>query len=817
MQVNTEFWGSPETWTTPSETQAQNAEIKLINWTGSRTPTMWVGGYDAAGESYYVTGDPPKPEKTPLAWGIGINSAICKPRYGFIGYTMTDSQTYASPMWYTRNIRFDESKPLDYCPQYGNYGITTRSCGWGTRVSPSVSAISSGSVAAGGILSFNYQNIVIYPTVEIAKSVTPSSSHPFGIQKFNYGSTPVSLDEYFSGGTSRFPNPAKDEYPYILAVKIGKWYLGGQPIYNDDAYVSGERNELTRNFISGRFNEQCKGREYAIGVELKYYNSTSTRHPKMQNDFYTLYPVTLYDSTLSGYCYNREGFVVGLQPNTALDDEQKAWIMADASDGNYPVFCNNGKYEYRAIQSYYGDTYRNQAIMIALWENATKDEVLRDVAFLGFWFSEDETTARRALTGENCNDSKMHIPVFDSKGVTTGEWKSGTDAALEPNAKWGDPFNDSPYNPQGGGDDDDFGDLENRAQWGRINNNLNVYLLRDYQFDDFVTAVNTAYRTNPDGVTQWELDFNGANPSDYIVSTFVTPLILPKTDINFNIKLGALTFEDINVPKYAYSAVDEFDNIAGMFDCGDVTVNAYYGDFRDYAPYTNIELYLPLASTVKIEPEFFIGHTLNVKCFYDVYTMSICYGIYRDKTTLYKTVNGVGGAEIPLTSMRMGDYQNNVHNIEQALKQNEMRGAFGILSMGASAAAAVATGNAGIGTAVGLMGGGGVFTSLNDRQYLYYKLEHTQPAPSGTTAAEAQNGFCVGGYYPILFIKRAKMQSGYDADIYSHTVGNACLIQSKIKDMRGLIKCSSVDLSGIPATAEEIKAIGDALASGVYV
>lgn len=812
MQVNTDFWGSPETWATPSVTQAQNAEIKLINWTGSRTPTMWEGGYNATGDSYYVTGDPPKPEKTPVAWGIGINSAICKPRYGFLGYTMTDSQTYASPMWYTRNIRFDESKPFDFCPQYGNYGVSQRSCGWGRRVSPSVSSISSSATAAGGILSFNYQNIVVYPTLEIAKSVTPSASFPYGIQKFNSGSIPVSIDEYFSGGTSRFPNPAKDEYPYILAVKIGKWLLGGQPIYSGDTYVSGERNEITRNYISGRFNEQCKGREYAIGTELKYANSTSTRHPKMQNDFYTLYPVTLYDSTLSGYCYNSEGFLVGLQPNTALDDEQKAWIMADASDGNYPVFCNNGKYEYRAIQSYYGDTYRNQAIITALWENATKDEVLRDVAFLGFWFSEDETTARRALTGENCNDSKMHIPVFDSKGVTTGEWKSGTDAANEPNAKWNDPFNDSPYNPQGGGDDDDFGDLENTHMQNRIPTTLNIYLMNGETYENFVQAVNGIYASDPQGVTQWTLDFNGANPSDYIVASYATLLDLPVQNETIHPRLGNISTPFSNIDVYQLG-----DN-TGIFDCGSVQFNAYYNDFRDYAPYTTAQIYIPLCGTVDIEPEFFVGHSVNVVYFYDVLTMSLAAGIYRDAYTLYKVVNGSAGAEIPLTSMRMGDYQNAIHNIEQSLKRSDFNIAMSTFTSGASLVGAVASGGASVATGAGIVGGGGgLISNLMAKQDLQYQMQHTVPKPSGTTAAEAQNGFCVGSLYPILFIKRAKMQNGYDADIYSHTVGNACLMQSKIKDMSGLIKCSNVDLSGIPATAEEINAIQTALQNGVYV
>jgi hypothetical protein len=85
--------------------------------------------------------------------------------------------------------------------------------------------------------------------------------------------------------------------------------------------------------------------------------------------------------------------------------------------------------------------------MCALWKNPTKEGVMRDVAYLGFWFADDIETASMGFTGEDCNSSKMHIPLFDEDGLTTGKWLSGTDAAEADNAKWQDPFKSNPYNP----------------------------------------------------------------------------------------------------------------------------------------------------------------------------------------------------------------------------------------------------------------------------------------------------------------------------------------------------------------------------------
>ena len=801
MQVNTEFWGEEIEWLTPSNATLQSAGVKTINFNTATLPDYWSSGYRATGERSYSLDEPPKPEQTPTAWGIGKLSALSNPLYGFAGYSNTATgspYSDASVTPYTRDMRLDKNTPLSMCPQCYSYGVGS-DVGWTYRVYPNGSA---NNCVCGGVTKFNYQNIVVYPMLKVCKKVPHSTSYKYGIQE---RSGYVSISDYFDGNS-----PVKDEYPYIMAVIIGNWYMGGQPVYNNGVYVSGQRNSYVGNNFSLRFNEPLKGTEYNTSVRMWYQGQERERSPQIQEDFYIMYPTVLYDSCLSGYYQNRIGHLYSMENYTIADDIEKAWTLS--TNGNFPPIAQNGHYDIEAIQEYDGTNYTRNYIVVALWENATKDEVLRDVAFLGFWFSEDATTAQRALTGELCFDNKMHIPVFDSKGVTTGEWKSGTDAANEPNAKWNDPFNDSPYNPQGGGGDDDFGDLENIHTKNRYPTTLNIYLMSGAEYANFVQAVNGIYANDPQGVSQWTLDFNGANPSDYIVASYATALDLPTQSNSVHPKLGNITTPFDNITAYLLGA----DN--GIFDCGSIQFNAYYNDFRDYAPYTTAQLYIPLCGTVDIEPEFFVGHSVNVVYFYDVLTMSLAAGIYRDAYTLYKVVNGSAGAEIPLTSMRMGDYQNAIHNIEQSLKRNDFNIAMSTFTAGASLVGAVASGGATLATGAGIVGGGGgLISNLMAKQDLQYQMQHTVPKPSGTTAAEAQNGFCVGSFYPILFIKRAKMQSGYDANIYSHTVGNACLIQSKIKDMSGLIKCSNVDLSGIPATAEEINAIQTALQNGVYV
>lgn len=810
MQINTDFWGDPSTWSTTTGAELA-AEIKGINWNSPNLQTYWSGGYSATGDNNYVWSAPPKPEVTPIAWGIGKDSALAQPQYMFMGYSNPVNGSPfvdANVTEYTRDLRLDK-KTLDFCPQRQSYGVS-EGFGWRNRVYPSANAISNVNCQCGGILTFNYQNIVLYPMLKIARRVEHSNSYRYGLQEY---SQYVTIDEFFTGGTTRFPNPAKNDYPLILAVVINSWYLGGQPVYSGGQYVSGARSSIVNNNISMRFNEPCKGKDYYKSVSYKYNNIVQQKTPEISDDYYTMYPAVMWNSNLSGYYYNRLGYEYTLIGYTEADDEEKAWTLpknSSASNINYPVILQNGKYNIEAIQAYDGTNYYNTGIVIAIWDTTqtetTKDDILKDVAYLGFWFSEDATTAQRALTGAGCVDDKMHIPIFDSKGVTTGEWKSGTAAAQESNATWGDPFEDSPYIPSSGGDDNDFGNLNNSVYRGINFYNLKMYALTETQLLTFLSTVNAMY-TGDNDTLQMDLDFKGSNPNDYIIGLYGYPFDIPNLTSLVTINLGPV---DTGVQCRSVA-----DNFYGELSFGSMYIAPYYNDFRDYEPYTSIELYVPLCGTVKLDPALYIGHTINLYYVFDPSTGNLSAKICRDNI-VDKILDGAICVQIPITSANMGDYQRSIHQIKTQILKTAIDAGRSMLPNSSFAMSAMSDNIGGmvasapknpisVGIDVGLKAG-----------EIRYELTHTQPHISTTGTADPLNALNMDNH-AFVFIKRAKMLAGYDAETYSHTVGNACLIQSKIGDMSGFIKCSNVDLSGIPATADEINAIQTALQNGIYV
>ena len=524
-----------------------------------------------------------------------------------------------------------------------------------------------------------------------------------------------------------------------------------------------------------------------------------------------------YDTTfVSNYCDKEQSFGDIKYSQRPLLYTKTNDVFSEIKEGYY-LQTDFGQFRATSIYEVSGSDTFTKAQILAL--------IKHEVAFYGFkfyiqWGNSDASTFE-------VGSDDLFLPKFDEHLITTGRYVSGSAALTAPNATWGNVFDDSmptydkDYNPkpdEKNKDENDSGDLYNSGSFNKFPSCLTAYAMSLEKFQSVLQSINSMYQTDTDGVKQWELDFKGSNPSDYIVGAYVSVCNFGISESTYPITIGPVDLS-VAVPSMVANKILFTDS--GYFDCGSVDIDHFYSDFRDYAPYTQLELYLPLCGTVDLDTAYFMGHSVSVTYYYDYNTMSCSACIYRDGITLYKVVNGSIGAEIPLTSMRMGDYQNAIHALEQAQKQNEIRMATAMVSMGISAAgllAAPATGGATLGlTALGLNGVKSGIETANAVEDINYNIEHKQPTPAQTGASEAQNAFCVGSMYPYLFIKRAKMLEDFDAEIYGHTVGYACNVNAHIGDMSGYTVATNIDTSGINATVDEINAIKQAFSKGVYI
>lgn len=436
---------------------------------------------------------------------------------------------------------------------------------------------------------------------------------------------------------------------------------------------------------------------------------------------------------------------------------------------------------------------------------------IKQVALLGFAFCLNPSDVQ-GIIGEN---NSICLPVFDNNGITTGKYKQGIECRELPNFTWRDDVWDkNKYNPYQQRDDIDQGDLDNSGRWNMFPATLKAYAMDFNDIAVLINSLNDLYSASQHPIEQNMIDYQGSNPSDYIVGLYGTPCELVLSNTPETIKIGGVSFTG-----HEANTINMTAN--GLFDCGSVRVPAEFSDFRDYEPYTTIELYLPLCGTITLDTAFFVGHDVNVVYTYDVLTMSCTACVYRDGITLYATVNGTIGAELPLSALRMGDYQNTIHSLESAHKQNNIRLATSAVGVGVGAVSLLAapeTGGLSLAAGAGILAGlGGVAGGLYQASDINYQISHKYPALSQTGSADAQNGFSAGSMYPYLFIKRVKMLPEYDDEVYAHTIGHACNINATLDTVSGYTVATNVDLSGFTASSEEKQMISDLLSRGVYL
>ena len=452
-------------------------------------------------------------------------------------------------------------------------------------------------------------------------------------------------------------------------------------------------------------------------------------------------------------------------------------------------------------------------------EDATPQDyakaILHEIAFLGLPFITQRTDYAKSI-----GDNDVYLPVFDEHMVTTGEYIAGSDSLTLPNAQWGDVFGSEmpEYDPEYEPDEpipvEDYGDTTNIGSLRiRIPSDLKVYLMDESTLHQMLYKLNNYYTDKtPD---DWTIDFQGVNPSDYILGCYVTRLNLPPSSVGEAVKVGVI---DLNLSAYTLNQVYDY---WCTIDFGTRTIQPRYNDFRDYAPYTSVELYLPLAGTVDLDVNYCMGHDITVKYYYDVLTMSCVAAVYRDNM-LYKCSDCKIGAEIPLLSSNMGSYQNQIEQLSVARQRNNIAIATSATAAIAGTTAAIATGSP-----MAIIGAAGGFSKLagniSDSISLDYQFDHIAPSVSVTGAADAQNNLCVGQLIPKLIIKRPVMLSGHNDTVYSKTVGNACCINDYIGSRTGLVVCSNINANDIvnaygeSPTVDEINAIKQAFSTGVYV
>lgn len=90
-------------------------------------------------------------------------------------------------------------------------------------------------------------------------------------------------------------------------------------------------------------------------------------------------------------------------------------------------------------------------------------------------------------------------------------------------------------------------------------------------------------------------------------------------------------------------------------EIGSFNIKRQHNNFLDYAPYTNISLYLPLHGFIDLDSSLFMNHTINVKAVFDFISGTLLYLIYLDNKLLVNSVMVKVAIDIPITLQSKND------------------------------------------------------------------------------------------------------------------------------------------------------------------
>lgn len=209
---------------------------------------------------------------------------------------------------------------------------------------------------------------------------------------------------------------------------------------------------------------------------------------------------------------------------------------------------------------------------------------------------------------------------------------------------------------------------------------------------------------------------------------------------------------------------------------GSVAIAEHYHNFLDYAPYTNVIIYLPYIGFKELDASLVMGKTLRIEYTLDVITGGCLAQIYVGKIRLYEFTGNIG-VDISITA-------SNRAQVESAYI------------------------NAGVGVVSSAMSGnvtGAVNSIIGAATSQYHYSGTGNPNPS---CVSSTNRTC------YVVIDRPQYQP---LKAFNHTRGRMCCLSKTIGSLKGYTVCDgNIDISGISATDEEKDEIVNILSTGFF-
>ena len=223
-------------------------------------------------------------------------------------------------------------------------------------------------------------------------------------------------------------------------------------------------------------------------------------------------------------------------------------------------------------------------------------------------------------------------------------------------------------------------------------------------------------------------------------------------------------------------------------NCGSVSLREYFGNVFDYAPYTEIKLFLPFIGVVPLDTSYVMRGNISIVYHVDVITGACLAEVSIRRDSAGGIIYTFGGSCIVQYPVSSGSYM------------SVISGVLGTVASGVMAGVSIGTGNT-IGAVYGISGA--AQSILNTHTNVQHSGGFT-----GCTGA-------MGGKIPYLIISRPQTElNGHEPHMSGLPSNDYITLSSR----SGFIRCKHVHVVGIDnATASEKDEIERLLKQGVMI
>lgn len=393
------------------------------------------------------------------------------------------------------------------------------------------------------------------------------------------------------------------------------------------------------------------------------------------------------------------------------------------------------------------------------------------------------------------NNGELLKPIIEG-GIVIGYGTPDQESELDDYTDLNHPVPSTPGGGGGGGNDED--DSKNISTVGvPFASGLAHYYV--------TTVASPVLEQISEAMSTWDIDTTKKDLYRNLISCKLIkpPAPVPSTS-------GVFTIYGVK-PQYQGSDItitEVTGNPTASF--GPYSISRKFNDFRDYAPYTKCEIFLPYCGWCGL-PSHVVGRRISVEYYTDIIAATckaVVYCISGEGRNIIAEASGVIGVDIPFASENVGAKM-------QAANAGLVASTKGALQTAI-----------GVGTLVSTKGQKGVNSVASGlSNYISGFTQMSMAANENWTEINGQTGDgcnLAGASTIIIKITRPKYGSNSDAPYvptgYAHNIGFTAMQEVNVGSVSGLLIADNVDTSGISGATERERAeIKRLLETGIIV